>query len=88
MDGGANARLTVGADDAINSIDANAGIYASTVKMWGVGLTQDISGAETKLYVLYRHYEASVTLAGSGQVKASEPLEDLDIVIGGAVIRF
>jgi len=88
MEGGANARLTVEADDAINLIGADAGFYASKVEMWGIGLTQDISGAETKLYALYRHYDASVTLAGSGQIEASEPLEDLHIVMGGALIRF
>lgn len=88
VDGGANARLTVEADDAINPIGADAGLYASKVEMWGVGFTQDISNAAMKLYVLYRHYDASVTLAGAGQVKASEPLENLDIVMAGALIRF
>lgn len=88
MDGGANSRLTVEAGDAINPIGADAGLYASKVEMWGIGLTQDISNAATKLYVLYRHYDASVTLAGAGQVKASKPLENLDIVMAGALIRF
>lgn len=88
MDGGANARLTVAADDAINSIGVEAGIASSTVKMWSVGFTQDILSAEAKLYLFYRHYDALVTLAGSGQLEASEPLENLAIVMGGALIRF
>lgn len=88
MDGGANARLTVAADDAINSIGADAGISSSTVTMWTAGLTQDILSAQTKLYLFYRHYDALVTLAGSGHLQASEPLETLEIVMAGAIIRF
>jgi hypothetical protein len=88
MNGGANARITVPAGDAINSIGADAGIASSSVAAWTAGLTQDIVDAHTKLYVFYRRYNADVTLAASGQEQASEPLEDLDIVMSGAIIRF
>lgn len=88
MDSGANARLTVAAGDAINAIGADASISSSTVKMWSVGLTQDITSVDTKLYVFYRHYNADVVLAGAGQIQASEPLEDLQILMGGALIKF
>ena len=88
MDGGANARVTVPAGDAINAIGADAAISSSTVKMWSVGMTQDITSVDTKLYVFYRHYDAHVMLAGAGQIQASEPLEDLHILMGGALIKF
>lgn len=88
MDGGANARLTVSDGDAINSIGADASISSSTVAMWSAGLTQDLASADTKLYAFYRHYEAEVTLAGAGRLEASEPLEDLHIVMAGAIIKF
>ena len=88
MDGGANARLTVPAGDAINSIGADAGIASSAVTMWSAGVTQDIASAQTKLYAFYRHYNADITLADSGQLQASEPLKDLAIVMAGALIRF
>lgn len=88
MDGGANARLTVPAGDAINSIGADAAISSSTVKMWSAGITQDITSADAKLYLFYRHYNANVVLAGASQIQESEPLEDLRILMGGALIRF
>ena len=88
MDGGANARITVPAGDAINSIGADSGIASSRVTAWTAGITQDIANAHTKLYIFYRRYNAEVTLAGSGQEQASEPLEDLDVVMSGAIIRF
>ncbi|HEX2841339.1 porin [Hyphomicrobium sp.] len=88
MDGGANARLAVPASDAINSIGVDAGIASSTVTSWSVGITQDIEAANTKLYVFYRQYSADVTLAGSGIEQVSEPLENLDIVMSGAIVRF
>lgn len=88
LDGGANGRQAVGAADAINPLGFEAGPYASEVEMWGIGIAQDISDAATKLYVLYRHYEADVIIAGAGQIEESEPLEDLDIVMTGAIIRF
>ena len=88
MDGGANARLPVPAGDAINSIGADAAIASSTVNMWSAGITQDITSVDTKLYLLYRHYSADVMLAGAAQIQASAPLEDLQILMGGALIKF
>lgn len=88
MDGGANARLTVAASDAINALGIDAGILSSTVRMWGAGVTQDIASANMKLYAFYRHYEASVMLAGANQIQRSEPIEDLHILMGGALIKF
>ena len=88
MGGGANARLTVSAGDAINSIGAEGGISSSTVKMWSAGITQDITSVDTKLYLFYRRYIADVVLAGASQIQASEPLEDLQILMGGALIEF
>lgn len=88
MEGGANARITVAANDAINSLGIDAGISSSTVRMWSAGVTQDIASVDTKLYAFYRHYEASVMLAGANQIQKSEPIEDLRIVMGGALIKF
>ena len=90
LDGGANARQSVGAGDAINSIGAAARIFTSDVEMFGVGIAQDIKAAEIKLYTLYRHYEADVSLVaiGGAVVQDSEPLEDLDVLMSGAIIKF
>jgi hypothetical protein len=58
--------------------------------MWGLGVAQDLSKASMTLYALYRHFEADVVLtqdAGAG-IAGSEPLEDLDILMTGAIIKF
>lgn len=88
-DGGANARQSVGGTDAINSFAAGtARIFASEVEMWGLGIAQDIKAADMKLYALYRHYEADVTLSQGLVVQDADPLEDLDILMSGAIIKF
>jgi hypothetical protein len=44
------------------------------------------------LYAYYRHYEADLTLSneagGVTTVAPSRPLEDLDVVVTGAIIKF
>ena len=57
--------------------------------MWGVGIIQDIEGAAMHLYALYRHYEADVDLTnGRRGCRTPVRLEDLDIVMTGAIIKF
>ena len=58
--------------------------------MFGVGIAQDIKAAEMKLYALFRHYEADVTFSdGAGNRRRTPtPLEDLDILMTGAIIKF
>ena len=90
MEGGANERQAVGAGDAINPGIGAAHIFSSELDMWGLGIAQDIKAADMKLYALFRHYEADVVLtqdAGAG-IANSEALEDLDILMTGAIIKF
>jgi hypothetical protein len=56
--------------------------------MFGLGIAQDIKAADMKLYALYRHYETDVTLSSGAVVQDSRPLEDLDILMTGAIIKF
>ena len=88
FEGGANARQSVAAGDAINSFAAGARIFTSEVEMFGLGIAQDIKAADMKLYALYRHYETDVTLSSGAVVQDSRPLEDLDILMTGAIIKF
>lgn len=90
FNGGANDRQSVTPGDAINSFAGlgNARIFTSDVQMWGVGVAQDLSAASMKLYALYRHYEADVTLSKAGVVQDSNELKDLDILMTGAIIKF
>jgi predicted porin len=88
--GGANARQ----DFASNAFSGNPGgisqIFSSDLEMWGLGAMQELKGAGMKLYVLYRHYEADLTLVETAAPanKLDVDLEDLDILMTGAIIKF
>ena len=90
FEGGANSRIAgLAAGDAINSFNVvGARVFASEVQMFGLGIAQDIKAADMKLYALYRHYESDVTLSSGVVVQESDPLEDLDILMTGAIIKF
>jgi predicted porin len=88
LEGGANARLTVAAGDAINSGIGDANVFSSGLQMVGGGVVQEISSASMSLYVYYRHLEGDVTLANNGIVAKAAGFEDLDIVVSGAIIKF
>jgi hypothetical protein len=55
------------------------------LKMWGIGLVQNIDAAAMELYVSWRHFEAT----DPGTTAAAGPgLKDLDIVLTGARVKF
>ncbi len=91
--GGANGRRTIGAADALNPLGATAAIWSSGVEMFGAGIIQGFDNAALQIYFSYRHYEADLALRGlagdvaSGAI-ADAALEDLDIVMTGAIIKF
>ncbi len=91
--GGANGRRTIGATDAINPLGATAAIWSSGLEMFGAGIIQGFDNAALQIYLSYRHYEADLALRGlvggvaSGAI-ADAALEDLDIVMTGAIIKF
>lgn len=60
-------------------------IVESELTSWGGGVIQGVDAAAMHLYVTYRHYEADVT-AGAGLTEFE--VDDLDVVMGGAIIRF
>ena len=61
--------------------------------MFGAGIIQGFDNAALQIYLSYRHYEADLALralaggVASGAI-ADAALEDLDIVMTGAVIKF
>jgi Gram-negative porin len=83
----ANAQFTCTAS-ALNAAGAEicTAVAAPTtasgdeLKMMGIGLVQNIDAAAMELYLSWRHFEAK----NSGGVA----LEDLDVVIGGARVKF
>lgn len=86
---GGGINQTIDGADPINSFAADAIIASSEVDFWGVGVMQKIDAAEMKLYSLYRHYDFGLSLAdGTGVIQSSEPLDDFDVWMTGAVIYF
>jgi hypothetical protein len=58
------------------------------LRIWGIGLVQNIDAASTELYVSWRHFEAkdpgNTTTASTQGIQ----LKDLDIVMTGARVKF
>ena len=95
--GGANDR-TISVDDSLNTqIGPNFGpsnIWKSEMRVYGGGIIQGIDAAAMRLYLGWRHYEADVRLrqqsldgVASGPI-VNSPIRDLDVVMGGAIIKF
>ncbi len=95
-DGGAGRRSPAGgAADPLN-VDNGVGgasvIWDSGVQVWGAGIAQGFDKAALTLYLTYRHVEGDLELRASngpnvGQI-FNAPLDDLDLVTAGAVIKF
>lgn len=60
-------------------------IVNSELQSFGLGVVQGIDAAAMHVYLTYRHYEGEVT-AGADLTKFE--LDNLDVVMGGAIIRF
>jgi predicted porin len=60
-------------------------IVSSELESFGVGVVQGIDAAAMHMYLTYRHYQGEVT-SGAGLVQTD--VDDLDVVMGGAIIRF
>ncbi|MGL5736488.1 MAG: hypothetical protein ACRCYS_16625, partial [Beijerinckiaceae bacterium] len=90
-EGGANGRRGLDAGDAANPFAVDSRIFATELESIGGGVVQGIDAAAMHLYLTYRHYQANVTAlsgtAGAGAL-GSANLEDLDVVMGGAIIKF
>lgn len=63
-------------------------ISQSELTSYGAGIIQGIDAAAMHLYLTYRHYEGDVTSGTTSANQVKRELEDLDVVMGGAIIRF
>ena len=90
-EGGANDRRTVAAGDAANPFAGTSRIFSTGVQMFGGGVVQSIDSASMLLYAYYRHYEADLNVmegtSGLDPIRSAD-LEDLDVVMSGAMIKF
>jgi hypothetical protein len=92
--GGAPSVLTVGPGDSLNPMGLGTWtVWQSNVDIWGGGIAQGIDSAAMILYLTYRHVSGDITLrqlqgaAATGPL-AGAPIDDLDLLLSGAVIRF
>ncbi len=92
--GGASTPLPVGPGDALNPTGVGSwSVWQSSVNVWGGGIAQGIDSAAMIFYLTYRHVSGDLTLrqlengVASGPI-AGTPIDDLDLVLSGAVIRF
>ena len=93
-DGGAATRRTVGVGDPLNPTGLGTwAVWGSGVNIVGGGIAQGIDKAATIVYLSYRHVEGDLTLrqinagVANGAI-ADAPLEDLDLLLSGAIIKF
>ncbi len=90
--GGAIARL-VDAGDPINPNAGASAIWDTGLQVYGAGIAQGFDNASLVVYLSYRHVEADLTVrelvggSATGAINDAQ-LEDLDLVLGGAIIKF
>ncbi len=82
------------AGDALNPTGVgNWAEWYTDVDLWGVGLAQGIDRAAMLLYLSYRHVEGELQLrqlngaVANGPI-ADAPIDDLDLLMTGAMIKF
>jgi hypothetical protein len=76
-DGAAKNYTLAGGFEPVN------GVTDTELTVWGVGIVQNLDAAATELYLGWRHYKADVT-----DENGSLDVEDLDIIVGGARVKF
>jgi hypothetical protein len=79
---GAGKNWTAAAGNGFTNVN---GVTDSEVTIWGVGIVQNLDAAATELYLGWRHYSADIVDNGGATTLDTE---DLDIVMGGARVKF
>jgi hypothetical protein len=59
----------------------------SRVKLWGVGVVQNLKQHNTDLYIGYRHYALDVDLIGVGGPVPARDIKAADVIMTGVTIR-
>ena len=62
----------------------NGDLRSSTIDSYGVGFIQGIDAAAMHVYVVYRRYEGDLTTTNGTKFE----LDDLDVAMSGAIIKF
>jgi len=72
------------------------GVTDTEMRIWGMGITQNVDAAASTLYLGYRNFDADITCTGAGATCSgaaggaakSLPTEQIHVITGGAVVRF
>ena len=70
---------------------ANGDLQSSQIVSYGLGIIQGIDNAAMNVYLVYRHYEGDLLttgVAGNGFTGTKFELDDLDVAMSGAIIKF
>jgi hypothetical protein len=92
--GAAPTALLVRPGDPLNPTGVGSwAVWQSNVHIWGAGIAQGIDSAAMILYLNYRRVSGDLTLRQLNGVEATgpiagAPIDDLDLLLSGAVIRF
>jgi hypothetical protein len=93
-DGGGATRRTVGPGDALNPTGVGSwAVWHSGVNIVGAGIAQGFDDAATIVYLSYRHVEGELQLrqlvgANASGVVRDAPIDDLEVALTGAIIKF
>ena len=88
-EGGGNSRRTLVVGDSLNPFAATAQVWSTGVQVYGAGIAQGFDKAALTVYLSYRHVEGELELRNETTgALADSPLEDLDLVMSGAIIKF
>ena len=83
-------------DDTFTAGMYDAGVNASELEQYGLGIVQNVDAAAMQMWVAWRHYDGDVTCdnavaascGGLGLLQGKNDLEEFDLVKFGALINF
>jgi hypothetical protein len=93
-DGGGATRRTVGPGDPLNPTGLGSwAVWHTGMDLVGAGIAQGFDDAATVVYLSYRHVEGELVLRQLNGLNASgpildAPIDDLDLVLTGAIVKF
>jgi hypothetical protein len=88
---GEYARVDDGIASVTNSIAGGSSVNGGTAgtseaNVWGIGIVQHVDAAAMEVFLAYRNYSGEATRAGVEE--RTRDAEDMQVVMGGARIRF
>jgi predicted porin len=86
-EGGASRRSVLGTD-ALSPLGNTTQVWSTGVQVYGAGIAQGFDKAALTVYLSYRHVEGDLELWNAVDGVQGSPIEDLDLVLSGAIIKF